>query len=212
VKLEEKYFFPMVCFCDIPYNVIGPHIKEYGSYGIALYKSWGKKNGINPILYAHRNSIVYKSFRRQFKSQLKINTIAVEDNHEKIKGIVSKSLYDNVLLLSHVKPYEGMNRTGKVKRFYDEKEWRYVPRRSSELFLSKNQILNNNIEVYNNVTLADRLKFKPKNIKYIILPNINEKNRLSKSLNNMNFTKVQKINLMSKLMTKSELKGTATNS
>lgn len=42
---------PMVCFCDIPINLIEEHTNQYGRYGIGLSKEWGIRNGLNPVQY-----------------------------------------------------------------------------------------------------------------------------------------------------------------
>lgn len=50
-----KYFiYPeVVCFCDIPFNLVNKHILQYGEYCIGLTKEWGMSNGITPIRYVH---------------------------------------------------------------------------------------------------------------------------------------------------------------
>lgn len=42
---------PMVCFCDIPIDLIEKHTNRYGKYGIGLSKKWGTENGITPVAY-----------------------------------------------------------------------------------------------------------------------------------------------------------------
>ncbi len=42
-----------VCFCDIPFSLVGDHVNEYGKHCIGLKKEWGMQKGITPIRYIH---------------------------------------------------------------------------------------------------------------------------------------------------------------
>lgn len=46
---NAKAGFPIVCFCDLPSNLLKIHKKRYGNYGLSLSKEWGIKNGINSV-------------------------------------------------------------------------------------------------------------------------------------------------------------------
>jgi hypothetical protein len=115
---------PMTCFCDLPLSQIDKHLDFYGKYGIGMSIEWGKSNGLSPILYVHDNSNILNLIK-----QLGKRVYNVEPLDE------SSNLYDNAFveiieLCSYLKPYKGkMWRTNKYesKKFYDEREWRYIP-------------------------------------------------------------------------------------
>lgn len=49
---------PMVCFCDIPLNLIEEHTLQYGDYGIGLSKEWGIEKGLNPVHYILDKNVI----------------------------------------------------------------------------------------------------------------------------------------------------------
>lgn len=73
-----SYAFPMSCFCDLPLSNTSKHLATYGNYGIGLTKKWGKKNGLNPILYLHKDSNLWIDIDT---SIVKIITDAIENKH-----------------------------------------------------------------------------------------------------------------------------------
>jgi Putative abortive phage resistance protein AbiGi, antitoxin len=48
--------FPMISLSNITVNEAIHHQKSYGTYGIALKKAWGQRNGFNPVFYFDRHS------------------------------------------------------------------------------------------------------------------------------------------------------------
>lgn len=160
----EEYAIPMVSFCDLPLSLIKNHLNHYGKYGIGLSKAWGIAKGITPVLYIHNNSILLS---------------LVDELHPLIKTRnamdfeLSKTIYT-----SYVKPYEGTAfRHGeyiKSVRFYDEREWRYVPNTKSAFdsaFLSKDIYLFSIHKKLLEEKFAQQYKltFTPNDIHYIIV-------------------------------------------
>lgn len=108
----------MICFCDIPPELASENIQNYGNYAIDFSNEWGAKNDINPLFYintspdskpliAHHLTILHSLYIN--------NSLSQYNNHLQI-------------LFSNTKTYEGLNsKTGKFKRFYDEREWRFIP-------------------------------------------------------------------------------------
>ena len=108
-----QYRIPMVCFTDLPQGARTRHRKRYGDYGIVLKKEWAKNQGICPVIYCKTNGQLTDIIRRIYKN-------------------ISPKQQINIL--SYCKPYYAHfydSKTAKWSntnvRFYDEREWRYVP-------------------------------------------------------------------------------------
>ncbi|MFB3884707.1 MAG: abortive infection system antitoxin AbiGi family protein [Thermodesulfobacteriota bacterium] len=157
--------FPMVCFCDIPLSQAKEHITKYGKYGIGLSKSWGRRNGLNPVLYLRRNSNLTNSFEAILVGMK--------------EGIKSESDIPNALknVMRYLKPYVGNHIRGLRKRnrirFYNEREWRYVPPVETphiRFALGKEDYTNQETMKQADSILEDvKLRFEPGDIKYVIV-------------------------------------------
>lgn len=168
-ELMPECGIPMVCFCDIPLSQVEKHMKNYGDYGLGLRKTWGMKKGVSPILYTHPNSPA------PFSSADHINLIgslgfdrAPDDQ---------KALALNAGLFVYLqKPYEGfLRRTKGPKkkvRFYDEREWRYIPTEIESIPAMSPEDLADPIKskpVRDEVSRLPPLAFEPNDINYIVV-------------------------------------------
>lgn len=125
----EGMAYPIVCFCDIPLERHKTHKNNYGDYGIGLKKEWGinRKHHLTPVIYSHKESVSSASLKNLMEFWNKHENILSEEDNKKFKNAVST-------LMMHFKPYEGFLYDKDKKqfslskvRFYDEKEWRYIP-------------------------------------------------------------------------------------
>lgn len=119
---DSNVAVPMVCFCDIPLSSISQHTMKYGNYAIGIKKTWAIEHGVTPILYVHKNS----GFIRQGLSALNWCL----ELAEKDLSHLNERLAEVMSMFFMMKPYEGPQSVNgrKVKiRFYDEREWRYIP-------------------------------------------------------------------------------------
>jgi len=184
-----NFSFPIVCFCDIPLSQISNHIKHYGNYGIGLSKEWVLRNRLNPIIYLQKQSYLSK------KLELVLNS-----NWESVNALPIKQLLDDrdalIYLLMHIKPYEGMQiRNGNKEsiRFYDEREWRYIPDISrledEELHLLTEKYSDEQIKRKNDLLKEYPLKFEPNDIKYIIIKSENERKDVIKKISEIKSSK-----------------------
>ncbi len=177
-----KLAIPMVCFCDIPLSQTRSHMLHYGSYGIGMSKSWGMKNGVSPILYTYQGSPLTANLHScigwAYKQYTDLNS-SPYGNMEKVA--LEEEFVQHYQRLFRVvcflKSYEGTlqrhSRPPEDVRFYDEREWRFVPELEGDLL---DYVLHE--DDYNNSTSrakADqkiqeaRIPFEPDDIKYIIV-------------------------------------------
>lgn len=212
-KLERAGFesaIPMVCFCDISLSQINNHIKMYGSYGLGMTKEWGIRKKLNPIIYVNPNSNISESV-----SELAENIYQALDKH---CSEITKNISDEyVNLVNFLKPYEGNfkrgNKIHKDLRFYNEREWRYIPKIDFDSIvkknLSKEEFLNPEILKNENQKLYEyRLGFKPSDIKYIFVKNENEIHPMMEQLRNIKskFSRKEIDVLTSKIITTEQIK------
>ncbi len=166
--------FPMVCFCDLPISQLPGHMDFYGSYGLGMKKEWGIKNGISPVMYMHPGSDAAGYIGRLLRYA---DGPACEDSLPcKAETTVFRKCLRSVI--RQIKLYEGfVEKDGRQvsKRFYDEREWRWVPyvtedENSDLLSLSRN--------TYDTIRMrqtdekasdAAGLSFEPEDIDYIIV-------------------------------------------
>jgi hypothetical protein len=119
-----KVYIPMACFCDIPHTRIDNHAgdeEDYGPYAIVVDKDWGRQKGVNPVSYVVPESGFSVAF---YWFEKLTNSIDPEHEDWQIRSVFLK-------LLQFLKPYEDEDNE---KRYYDEREWRYIPSGPSTLY------------------------------------------------------------------------------
>lgn len=174
IELEKA--IPMVCFCDLPLSQITKHTETYGEYALGLSKEWAIKNKINPVLYAYPNS--------DFSEIIKNLLINLPPPNKFENLTLKKNDFNNQLMsaIQYVKPYEGNIRengkiTDKKIRYYDEREWRFIPKfsekRSVPMMLRRGGEDEKEafIKVNNEIENLDKLhlSFEPNDIKLIVV-------------------------------------------
>lgn len=214
IKSVESFedALPMTCFCDLPISHIASHLEFYGSYGIGLTKEWAMKNGLTPLTYVHHNSSQINYLRNLTKLIFDLT------NGKKFKSYNDprNQLFE---LAGFFKPYEGeMWRINKyvTKKFYDEREWRYIPfiiPESEEEFkedyrLNKEEFLNEVKRAKANKYVAENhpLKFEFEDIKYIIIKSDLEAQAMTETINSLSFTNPQKNLLVTKIISTQQIK------
>lgn len=170
---NNKAAIPMVCFCDIPLAQIKDHVDEFGSYALGLKKEWGIDKGISPVIYTLKNTFLDSCLRDMYvKCHIDKDdpSLTVEERDQLLEDS-----FKFFRLSSFIKEYEGVSRkTEKPKRFYDEREWRYIL--PTELMKDYSRLLDYEFEnaeflkAYNDdIAKYHRLEFVPNDISYIIV-------------------------------------------
>ncbi len=167
--------FPMVCFCDIPLTKAKDHLDAYGCYGIGLSKSWAITNGLNPVLYIEKHSDI-----AEILHTYTYDAIYADKELKKLDAYIK--------ICSYLKNYDGIlvRQTKKINdyRFYDEREWRYVPKpnllEGSNAIKLESYLANK--RKYNLLAEKIKLKFSHSDISYIIVHNEKEIPQITKHL------------------------------
>ncbi|MBW7957339.1 MAG: hypothetical protein H3C68_05540 [Deltaproteobacteria bacterium] len=172
-KNIAEFAYPMVCFCDIPLSQVKEHFNIYGNYGIGMSKEWVFSNGLNPVMYLKKGSVLSDWLRLMLECSQPLS--AEKDSNA--RGIKSGLLN----MLRYTKPFEGVsNRTGTIVKFYNEREWRYIPflyvdEKGKQVFIKqitkKDYSTGNMVELDNFLLEQIKLRFDAKDIKYIIVKN-----------------------------------------
>ena len=169
-KKGSQAAHPMISFCDIPLSQSFKHFDAYGKYGIGLSKTWAYEMGINPVLYLESKSLISKTIGELLVERRKTNTKLTAAQKSSILHI--KSFTKN-----YCGPLKRKSVDVKDYRFYDEREWRLVPDKST-LGTAKFSInLKDYVadkDKYNEMVSKLRFKFTAKDISYIIVDKTSE--------------------------------------
>lgn len=203
VFLTEKYKrsaaispVAMVCFCDIPLELSEQHRNRYGKAAIALTEEWKLKKGLNPVFYIQSNSYI-STLLADFANIITDSFLPIIEKSNR-ELIITKTLGDIALnqkfLTYCIKQYENkkelkIDYAGKIRvfekrRFYDEREWRYIPFEAQEyreLSISMKDFDNSEILKQKTEQLKKyQLNFDFEDIEFLIVNDINEKMELDK--------------------------------
>lgn len=168
---SNKYIdfaLPMVCFCDIPLTQIKEHADFYGGFGIGVSPEWIRNNkNITPVQYISHESKDFKLIGRLL-TKLKNNAIT---DPEISKLQLAKKVSGKTV---------GKKEVLRTKKFYDEREWRYVPTMddSGQLIQPVDKHGTFDIEGFSKITESQKLKLNIDDIRYLIIPNESYREKL----------------------------------
>lgn len=173
-RYNAKFAYPMISVCDLPLAETGNYLKKYGDYTIGLCAEWGRKNHFSAVWYCDQNSFALKTIVEMLAKKVSDYGEKVEDDtdYQKI-----------VYILSYIKQYEGPlpKRHYKKCRFYDEREFRYVPDAETLSAIGEKQMLWD-YDAYkkahkNSALLSKNLNipFEWEDVKFIIVEKDSEK-------------------------------------
>jgi len=168
-SVDRESGIPMVCFCDIPLSQVGKHMEHYGSYGIGLDKDWGIAKGISPVFYTHPRSPGTLSAAQLVALLSSLHLDSAPDEQKERALLAGQLIY-------FFKPYKGdLVRPDGVRsevRFYDEREWRYIPPDVERIPAISRADLADPVKSKEARLATDALpplSFEPKDINYILV-------------------------------------------
>jgi hypothetical protein len=119
---EHKLAFPMISLSDIPVADIKEYMSQYGDYLIGFSREWVIKSGFNPVWYCEKSNLALKEHKKQILQ-------TIDKNKNADISLTMLALHYG----AYIKDIEGplhvksKNTTYSNYRFYDEREYRYVP-------------------------------------------------------------------------------------
>jgi hypothetical protein len=209
-KISVRFGIPMVSFCDIPLSLASSHMKKYGKYGIGMSKKWAERNNLNPILYFREGSEATKILRDIYKN------IAGYSKDISKDGVKPKPLTECFLLmeklLTYIKPFDRHNPDGGLTKYYDEREWRYVPdstlHNSLKTMLTEEEFKEPILSEENEKLKIAKLNFQPNDINYIIIKGEEERLDLIEKIEQIksgHLTDIRKV-LLSKMISAEQIR------
>lgn len=162
---------PMISFCNLSLSDISEYLGKYGSYVIGMRKSWKYTPTLSPVWYRTPNSISLQPLM-----DLYIDNSTFFCNQE-INSLAQELIWTQI---SCTKNFEGSlkRRNIKLYRFFDEHEFRYVPKLDllikehvtpilNEIEYQQYKKNNKNSSVINNQYIA--LPFNLEDIEFILV-------------------------------------------
>jgi hypothetical protein len=192
--LDIPLCIPMKCFCDIPLGKIKVHIKNFHGFGIGITKKYAMAKQITPVIYVHDKSATLLGFLNEVQSQ-------------------GPFLSNKYSILPYFKLYDetrkGKGKSKIVRRYYDEREWRYIPKNPDFVDLRdlKKTEIKDKIEEANK-HLPDRFRFTVplKEISYLFVEQDKDVPTLITLINNLNLIDdSEKDMLISKIITANQM-------
>lgn len=173
---KTGYAVPMVCFCDIPLGLVKFHMNWYGNYGIGIKRDFARQLNVNPVWYIHcDNQILLQMFKSTDHIELRKNKVLPY-----IKRFLGKQ--------------KNLDGDVKQKKFYDEREWRFIPDGKEwkvKFRHGKNHAINEK-----QVSKSKRVTYMPidlTKVEYIIVDTADEKLKLISELRTLGMKKAEQL-------------------
>ena len=162
------------------------YIKKYGGYLIGMKRTWGKSNGLAPVWYCDSESTILNAIIDRY------NQIEVNIKNGK-NFTISREIF--LYTLSHIKNYEGqlIAHDFNKYRFYDEREFRSVPRYKElkklhptiQPYLSEKDYQDYKRKHKNTLIKTLKLSFEWEDIRYIVVKRKQDIKTISELLQNL---------------------------
>lgn len=194
---------PMVSFCDIPLSKTVQHTSEYGSYALGFTKEWGMTHNISPIHYIYPGSMCATVIKTIYEN---IPTESI------LRACTCFTFSPETAIFFYAKPYEGLShKTARPVRFYDEREWRYVPFADPSVALNDSNVqpILSAAEMNDEETRATktkalhticRLRFTADDIRYVVVRSEEEVPEIVDTVNQLHCTPNEKKRLAARVL------------
>ena len=191
---SKHYLLTMKCFCDIPLSKTKVHLDWYGNYGLGIRQETLKKRGVTPVFYVHETSVkeIIKPLLENPKSE---KLVAFTKKHF---GTTYRLYDDNT--------YKRTSR-----KFYDEREWRYVPTNAKLEWFPKNYGIQEGLMLARKrneeqPVLQGSIQINFQDIEYIIIKDLKDVATIRKALRKKFPDEVDFELLMTKVLTAKQIK------
>lgn len=144
---EEMLVPTVTCYCDIPFDLLGPHISKYGEFGLSFSRHLLTKLGARPVIYVpcrpddwsgvFTGHTLLKELEATFIGVHEQLAALEGDNRGAREGIFLGSQPNSPLeafakaehalalrVLAFIKPYESTLDEADPQYYYSEREWR----------------------------------------------------------------------------------------
>ena len=190
----KHYILPMKCFCDIPLSKTKVHLDWYGNYGLGIRHEKLKKIGVTPVIYVHDTSV-----KQIIKPLLK------NPNADKIVALTKKYFGTTY------RPVENNKFKRTTRKFYDEREWRYIPSDAKIEWLPSETKIEQGLlyaqqQNTENPYLGKAIDLEFQDIEYIIIQDIKELAKLIQVLRNKFPDELEFQLITTKILTSKQIK------
>lgn len=139
---------PVVCFCDIPVNDLGLHIKKYGKFGLSFLKGYLIPKRVSPVFYVAADSRTISRGKKPLRGECFDEMLQLYDrladrirselrNECQYKTLVKEfEIFDSFFfnqILAFRKPFINYLEESDSDNFYMEREWRVLGRVAFEV-------------------------------------------------------------------------------
>lgn len=179
--LVKEFAVPMISFSDLRLSELKDSIGTYGKFGIGMQKQWAIKRGLNPVMYASKESLFTENFMHGIEDFFRL-----VNNSSDTSGRYETAYNNTINTLRYLKNYKAdLIRPGKETIpnyvFANEREWRYVPPISEDFlpFVPIEKIQTHQQKYnFNQIISQLRVNFQPDDIQYLIVERDSDINSL----------------------------------
>lgn len=101
-RKKKEFAVPMVSFSDLRLSELKQNIGTYGKFGIGMTKEWAIRNGLNPVMYASKESLFTENFISGIEDLFKLVA-----NSNDTTGTFERAYNNTINTLRYIKNYKG---------------------------------------------------------------------------------------------------------